>query len=268
MGSATLQFLSGNTLSVVILTAALIAARVLPVVVLAPWLGGEIVPNEVKIGTGVALVLLLYPVVGTELPPMQALPYLGLLLKEIMVGLVLTYVSGVIFEAVRAAGTLIDTAGGANMATAMVPEIQQQASLFANLQLQLSVVLFFTIGGHRLFFASLFESFRAVPLMHYPTLTSGPVPLVELTLRLGGDLFIVAFMLSAPVLAAIFLTDVTMGLLNRVAPTINVFFMAMPIKMMTSVAIVLFSLTLLVKELEGHTADMLHRLAEAIRFLR
>src|SRR5947209_4721818 len=77
-------------------------------------------------------------------------PYLALMLKEVLVGLTIGFVAG-IFDAVRSAGTLIDTAGGANLATVMVPEIKEQASLFANLQFQLAIVVFFAVGGHRLF---------------------------------------------------------------------------------------------------------------------
>lgn len=268
MGPALQHLLGGNTLNVAILTAALIAARVLPIVVLAPWFGGEAIPTQIRIGIGVTLVILLFPLVGHELPPGDALHYIALLVKELGVGVVIAYVTGVIFEAVRAGGSLIDTAGGANLATAMVPEIHEQASLFANLQLQLAVVLFFVVGGHRYAFAAIFASFDAVPLMHFPAMSRGAWPLVELVMRLGADVLTVGFTIAAPTLAAIFLSDVTFGLLNRVAPTINVYFMSLPVKLTLAAAVVLLGLTVLTGVMREGFAHMIDRLNETIELLR
>jgi flagellar biosynthetic protein FliR len=264
----TLQFLSGGALSTAILTAALIGARVLPVTTLASFMGGDLVPPEIKIGTGIALTLLLFPLVASEPPPREVMVYLALLAKEVAMGVVLAFVAGLVFETMRLAGTLIDTAGGANMATAMVPEIQEQATLFANLKFQMSVVLFFAVGGHRLFFTSLFQSFEAVPLMRFPELSRGFAPLIELVVRMAADILITGFMLAAPVMAAIFITDAALGLLNRVAPTIQVYFLALPLKMMLAIAVVLLSLTLMVGEMKKHMGRMLGRLDEVIDLMR
>ena len=236
------ELIQSDVISLSILTAALIAARIITVILMSPSLGGEVVPSQVKIGFGLTLVIMIFPFVAHTPPPTSFFPYFALLLKEVMVGVVLGFFAG-IFGSVQTAGVLVDTAGGANMSQLLVPETKSETTLFANLYYQLAIVLFFVVGGHRLFIMALFESFKTVPLVEMPNLSAGLAPFLELTLRVGGGLLKTAFMLAAPVTAAVFLTEVSLGLLNRVAPTINVYFLALPVKLMLAVGISLLGLT-------------------------
>src|SRR5689334_22132759 len=105
-------------LTLVIATGALLIARILPAIVLSPFLGGDTVPAEVKIGIGLTLALVLFPEVYPRMGkvPTAAAPYIGLLFKEVFIGFSLAFVLNAIFEAAIAAGILIDTVAGSNQA--------------------------------------------------------------------------------------------------------------------------------------------------------
>src|SRR3954468_1551088 len=105
----------GN-LSLVILTMALLLARLLPVIILSPFLGGEVLPTEVKIGLGVTLGGVLFPAVSEQMLriPVSALPYMALLLKELFVGLAIAFVVDMVFEAAQVAGHVVDSVSGSS----------------------------------------------------------------------------------------------------------------------------------------------------------
>ncbi len=257
------------SLTVVMLTIALLMARVLPVVILSPFLGGEVVPTEVKIGLGLVLGLVLYPAVADRMQfvPVTALPYIMLLLKELFIGLCLSFVVGMVFQAAVVAGTFIDTMSGTNMAQVMVPQIQQQVSLFSSLKLQLSVTLFLTLNGHHLVIGAFAESLEAIPLDQFPRFGSGAWPFFELMLRTFQQLFIIGLALSAPAFLAAFLTDLALGFINRVAPQVQVFFVSMQIKPMVTVLIIMVATHLILERLLGEYRAMLSWLKDAIRLL-
>ncbi|MFZ5469616.1 MAG: flagellar biosynthetic protein FliR [Myxococcota bacterium] len=256
-------------LTVVILTMALLLSRILPVILLSPFLGGEVVPPEVRLGVGVMLGLVLFPGVADRMGyvPTAAIPYVALLLKELFFGLCLSFVVGMVFEAAQVAGTLIDTMAGTNMAQVMVPQIQQQVSLFSSLKLQLSVVLFLTLNGHHLVIGAFADSLLALPLDKFPALSGGAWPFFDLVLRVFQDLMRLGLALAAPAFVAAFLTDLALGMINRVAPQIQVFFVSMQIKPMVTVLVIFIALTLIFDRLVGEYGYMFQRVREAIRLL-
>ncbi len=89
-----------------------------------------------------------------------------------------------IFEAAQMAGTLIDTMAGTTMAQVMVPQIQQQVSLFSSLKIQLAVVLFLTLNGHHLVIAAFADSLTTIPLDQFPKFSGGMWSFFDLMIRI------------------------------------------------------------------------------------
>jgi flagellar biosynthetic protein FliR len=248
---------------------ALIMGRILPITFIAPFLGGDLVQSEVKMGIGVMLGIVMYPLVAAGHPvPIHAFAFMGLLIKEVAVGGTIAFVASMAFEACRAAGTFVDTMSGANMATAMVPYLQQQASLFADLQFQFAVVLFLSLDGHHVVIRGLADSFAFIPIDSYPKFSGGTWGFFELMLRSTSHMLIVAVALAAPAAAATFLTDIALGLVNRVAPQIQVYFMAMNIKPLVVVFIMMNAFTFFGEELAHQFTHMLGDVRRALDWMR
>ncbi|MBJ6763114.1 flagellar biosynthetic protein FliR [Myxococcaceae bacterium JPH2] len=262
--------LSGRTnLSLVIFTVALVMCRVMPVLIFSPFLGGEIVPSEVKMGVGLLLAVVLFPVAseGMQNIPVRALPYMALLIKEVFLGTALAFIVNTVFDAARVAGTLADTMAGSNNAQLYVPQLGQQVSLFSSLNVQLSVVLFLTLDGHHMVIRALAESFMTVPLHGFPHFSHGFWPFFDLIIRVFADLLRVSLALAAPSMLATFLTDLALGAINRVAPQIQVFFISMSIKPLVGVLIAFIAIQLVIERMQTEMAGMLRMLQDAIRLL-
>jgi flagellar biosynthetic protein FliR len=239
------------------------------VLVLSPFLGGEVVPTEIKMGVGVTLSAVLFPAVSARMGaiPTSALPYIGLLLKEIFIGVTLATIISMVFEAARVAGNIADTMSGSNNAQLFVPQIGQQVSLFSNLKIQLAVVLFLTLNGHHLVIEALADSLAIVPLDGFPRFSSGQWSFFELFIRSFADLLKISLALSAPTLLASFLTDMALGAINRVAPQVQVFFISMSIKPLVTVIVVSISMGLIMGRMQAEFASMLAMLRHAVRLL-
>jgi flagellar biosynthetic protein FliR len=236
-----------HDLTQVMLGFALLMGRVMPVIMLTPFLGGESVPSEVRLGLGVLMGLVLYPLLmeQTRDVPVSPLIFIGLMLKELFIGLALTMCVNIIFDAANVAGGLIDIMSGTNQAQLMVPQIGSQVTLFANLNLQLTTVTFLTLGGHHLVIQSFAESLQMIRLDQLPQFGHGLWPFFDTMARISGDMLRIALAISSPVLLATFLTDLALGMINRVAPQVQVFFVAMQIKPAVTVLIMFTAMHLI-----------------------
>ncbi len=250
--------------SQVLLIWALLMARVLPLILVAPFIGGEVVPSQVKLGVGIAFSLILYPFVAdTPIPP-GALSFVLLMLKEVFIGTTIALMASMAFDAARSAGTFVDTVSGANMATVFVPQIQQQATLYADFKFQLTIVIFLGLNGHHVVLDALFMSFKDIPLDAWPRFGHGFWPLFQLVIRMTADMLVVAIALAAPATIATFLTDIALGLINRVVPQIQVFFISMSVKPMIVAAITLSALFVLYERFVGMFQTMLRYVHQTI----
>ena len=233
-----------------ILLGALVAARVAPIMQLVPYFGGKSLPQTVKGGLILALTALVYPSVwamgAADALPSNALEITLLMTKELLVGLMFGFVAALVFESVRIAGQLIDNARGQTMATAMVPQLPDRVSISADYLYQLTIVIFVILGGHRVFIVALARSFQALPPHELPA--AGAQSLGELCLqivRLGADAIALGVLLAFPVIAALLLAELCLGLVNKAAPQIQVFFLGMPIKALLGILVVLVGLHLI-----------------------
>lgn len=246
-----------------ILLAVLVSARMVPVVYLVPYLGGQAMPQQVKMGISLALTVLVYPAVwglgAAQALPAGALEITALILKELVVGLMIGFIAALAFDALRVAGQLIDVSRGQTMATAMVPQLKSQASVSADLLYQLGVVVFMLTGGHRLFLAALVRSYVMVPPQGFPHFGANLQMITFGIVRLAADAITLGVLLAFPVIAAILVSNIMLALVNKTAPQINVFFLGMPIKAVLGVAILLVGMHVVVERfLEDATLSVAH----------
>lgn len=223
-------------------------ARLLSFLVIVPFFGGASVPARVKVATATAFVIIVYPALaaGTGGQPLGFGPlgFAALLAKEVCVGFTLGYVASLVFEAVQVSGRIIDLQRGSTLSELFAPQLQAQVSELGQFKVQFAVMLFLVIGAHRPFLAALMQSFDVIPATTFPQLGSGWTPLAATITALSGQVLAVGVQLAAPAIVALLLTDVCFGVINRVAPQINVFFLSLPVKMAVGLLLVLLALPL------------------------
>ena len=142
------------------------------------------------------------------------------------------------------AGRVIDFQRGSTIAEMFAPQLQARVSELGQFKLQFAIVLFLAVGAHHFFIGSLLRSFEVVPALGFPRIQAGWTPAAEFMTRVTGGVISIGVQLAAPAMIALLLTDLFFGIVNRVAPQINVFFLSLPVKMAVGLAVVLISLPL------------------------
>jgi len=236
----------------------LIFIRLLPVFLLTPLFGGDTMPNRLRVGLTVIFTLaLLAPLLPAARGVIPWLDYFALTVKEALIGLTLAVFLLVLFEAITSFGALVDLARGATIANVFDPITHAQESILAAFFTQLSLALFFSLGGHRILFSAFGDSFVLLrPFELLPRAAAGAgaaEPMIQIT----GELFLIALRLAAPAVMILFLMDFALGLINRVAPQIQVFFLSMTMKGSIGLLVILAGLGFLIDLLTRHFADLL-----------
>ena len=245
-------------------------ARLVSFFSIVPFFGGAVVPSRVKVATAMAFVVILYPSIATTVPVEQTLGFgplgfMALIAKETLVGFTLGFIATLVFEAVQVAGRVVDFQRGSTMAELYAPQIKSRVSELGQFQLQLAIVLFVTVGAHRIFIRSLLDSFQFIPILTFPNITPGYSPSAELIVKLSAAVFTIGLQLAAPALIALLLTDLFFGIINRVAPQVNVFFLSLPVKMLVGVIVILLALPTIAGRMHFYFGETYKAFEYAIR---
>ncbi|MEK6311796.1 MAG: flagellar biosynthetic protein FliR [Curtobacterium sp.] len=210
----------------------LAGVRLVAFFVIAPPFSYKAFPGTVKVVLGIGLAIGVAPRVTAGYAPADTGTFLVALVTQLVVGLALGFLVFLVFAAVQSAGALIDLFGGFTLAAAFDPQSQVQGAQFTRLFQMTALALLFASGGYQLIVAGLVRSFDAVPLVAADGSPGG--------FALGGfagvlvhaltQMFLATLQIAGPLVVVLFLADVGLGLLTRVAPALNAFQMGFPIK--------------------------------------
>ena len=199
-------------------------------------------------GLGLLLAILCLPILlpamaGAAMAASATGPLFWLILtaRELLVGLTVGLCAGATFRAAEAAGRLADILRGANLAEVLSPTSDERTSPTADLYLFVTVVVFLELGGLRFMVSALARSYEAVPIGELPHVAAFRAAAV-LVVATTGRLMESAIGLAAPVVVALWVTDVALGVVGRAAPQIPIYFAAMPAKALLGLGVVLVGL--------------------------
>lgn len=264
------RFNLGVDIYAVLAVFALIFARTVPMVVMSPVFGGKTVVTQIKIGTAMILSLVLYPIVAPSVEgqlPTQGLLFWGLVLKELAVGALIGFVVSLVFTGIEAAGHMIDVQRGSAQASVLVPQLDIQGPVFAQLHVQMTIVLFFMLNLHHVFIQGYFESFTYLPISKMPAMRQDFLPMMDQMIIATGKVFLIGVQIATPILISIFMVDVVFGVANRIAPQVNVYFLAMPVKAYVGVLVFLIAFVYILRYAGVVLQAMLLDLRVIIRLL-
>ncbi|MDT0233414.1 flagellar biosynthetic protein FliR [Curtobacterium sp. BRB10] len=204
----------------------LAGVRLVAFFVIAPPFSYRAFPGTVKVILGLGLAIGVAPRVAVGYESLDTGPFLLALLSQLVVGLSLGFLVFLVFAAVQSAGALIDLFGGFTLAQAFDPQSQVNGAQFTRLFQMTALALLFTSGGYQLIVGGLVRSFDAVPL----TGTFAVDGLASMLVTAMSQMFLATLQIAGPLVVVLFLADVGLGLLTRVAPALNAFQMGFPIK--------------------------------------
>lgn len=200
--------------------------RILGLIATAPLFGNLSIPVRVKIGLGIMLTLIIAPTVPA-VPAADPMSLAGLLIviQQLLIGLSMGFAMRVVFAAVEMAGEVAGLSMGFGFATFFDPQTRARTSAIAQFLSLLALMLFLSLNIHLSMVATLAESFVSMPIA--ATAIDGLA--FRQIANWGGIIFTAGAQLALPVIAALLLTNIALGILTRAAPQLNLFGIGFPI---------------------------------------
>ncbi len=215
-------------------------ARLMPIIAMAPFFGSKI-PSPIKMGLLVSLTLIFLPhsVLTSKTLVGFNLTYIGLLVKEFFIGIVLASFASFPFFIAETAGILIDFVRGSSSLQVTDPTTQSQSSDIGILYNYMMIVIFYQIGGPFLFFDAVFNSYDIIPADAWisPAFFSYKHPYWMFITASLSKLFAIGIQLAAPSLLAVLMTELFLGIANRLAPQVQIVFLGMSLKSLAALAL-------------------------------
>ena len=220
--------------------AMLVGVRIAAFLLVAPPFAHRAVPGRVKAMLALGLALAAGPRAAAAAGPgvgkaiaSGTAAFIGDVLLQALIGLALGFLVAMVFYAVQSAGNLIDLFGGFQLAQAFDPMSMTNGAQFARIYQMTAVVLLFASDAYQVVLSGLVRSFDALPLGTALNLGA----MAETASHGLTDLFLSALQVAGPLIAVLFLADVGLGLLTRVAPALNAFALGFPLKILLTLSL-------------------------------
>ena len=218
----------------------LVFARLGGAMMVIPGFGELVIPPRIRLGLTLAVALSIFPLLGGRLPGMPAgLPGLFALIgTELVIGVFIGTAARLIMSALHVAGTVISFQSSLGFAQTVDPTARSQGAIVVSLLNMLGVVLIFATGLHYMLLRALVESYVLFPPGDLPPLDD----FAEMAVRFVSHSFALGFRIAAPLVAYGIVFYICLGLMGRLMPRVQLFFIVMPLQILLSLAILMIVL--------------------------
>lgn len=245
--------------------------RLLPIIGMSPFFGGKVLAHPVKVVFGLCLFVIFLPqlLTTTQTPLTFNLNVIFLAAKELFIGLSLGFLVSIPFMIIQNVGMIIDHQRGGASLMVNDPTIQNQSSPLGTLFNMMLIYAFFVINGPFIFIDAIAKSYELIPLDRFLSnqFFTADSPFWKLQFKILNEMMVITIQLAGPALIMILMTDVYLGIVNRLAPQVQITFLGMPLKSLLALLIVYLGLKLFMAQTVRETQSWLHQTIKAIGWL-
>ena len=218
----------------------LVLSRAAGIVGFAPFYNVRLIPIRSKVLLSFALAVALYPSsLELDFTPTEEIWKLAwMILRECGIGLALGLATYMVFAGIQLAGELVGLQMGFRIAGAFDPQFGMSSSLMTQFNNLFALMIFLSVNGHHWFIRGAAQSFQLIPLGEMRV--SGRY--VGRLIELFGELFVIALKIGAPMIIALILTNMALGLMMRAVPQMNIFVIGFPVMIVVGLSILLVSI--------------------------
>jgi flagellar biosynthetic protein FliR/FlhB len=206
-------------------------------------------PNVVKVGITLVMAYILMPGIDySSISNIDSTMFFVInCLNEVAAGLTLGFLTSLCFYMVRIAGNLMDMQMGFAMVSMFDPTSNSNTTLIERLLYWFSLVIFFIVDGHHMLIKSLIQSFSVIKLGSFFLNQAS----INIIFKAFIEYFGIAIQIGIPIVLILLFTDLTMSLIARTVPQLNIMILGLPIKIMVGFASFCFALPIFLKLMEN-----------------
>lgn len=219
----------------------LVFVRVIGIVAVSPFFGHRAVISQTKAGLSLLIAMALFAAVPVTIEPTtDLLPYVIVATKELILGMLFGFVARLVFFAVQFAGEVIGIDIGFGVVNIIDPLSAETISIIGTFKNLIAIITFLIIDGHHILLHALAKSFDMIPIGGIVLSNAMGTGIIKMT----ASVFTMAIQIAAPVITALFLTSLALGIVARTVPQMNVFIVGFPLKIGVGMAMLALSLPL------------------------
>lgn len=224
-------------------------------------------PNTAKIAFTLIVAYILLPGINySAINITSNYVLISLVINEVITGLTLGFITNLCFFSIKMSGQLIDQQIGFSMINMFDPTTNSNSTLIENVLYWCSLILFFSIDGHHMLIRALVESFNTISLGKF--ILSGES--INLVVNAFIQFFAIGLKIAIPLVLIILITDITLGLIGRAVPQINLMILGLPIKILVGLTCFVLALPLLFNMITssfGNIQDLLKGIFKVVPFI-
>lgn len=225
----------------------LIMIRMNSMIMIAPFYSSDVIPFRIKAILSFLITLVIFPMVtakGYHLPGDMG-GYFLLVIQEVMIGLFIGFLVSVIFAAFQLSGQYLAVQVGFGVNEVLDPIGQVSVPLEGQFKNLIGILVLLAMNGHHLLIQAVYRSYELAPIMSVHKAFLGGM--LKYMLHTFSGMFVVALKIALPVVAIVFLVEISLGVLARVAPQMNIMMLGFPFKVAISFVVMIVVTPLIVR---------------------
>ena len=214
---------------------------------IAPFFSSQMIPQRIKVMLAFWISLVIYPTVASlniNIPNNMGL-YGLLVVNEVAIGIYIGFLVAMIFTAFQLSGQYFAVQMGFGFTEVLDPLAQVSVPLIGQLKNFMGLLVFLVINGHHLLIQAVYRSYELAPLIGLDKGSTGG--LLKFLLISFTDMFVIALKIALPIIGVIFLISVSMGVLAKAAPQMNIMMLGFPFKIIMAFALLILMTPLIIR---------------------
>lgn len=203
-------------------------------------------PNTFKVGFSILISIIISFTVDIDTSTVNMFDLIYGATMETMTGLVLGYMTSLCFNSLKLCGSLIDQQLGLAMANIYDPNSKEQTTLIQNLMYWMGIVIFFYINGHHELIKGIEKSFQLIGIGENILINN-----FDYIVHVFVQYFVIGFKIAVPIILALIITELIMGLISRSVPQLNVMVIGMPLKILVGIIFFIIALPFIITEIHN-----------------
>ncbi|MDK2562667.1 fused FliR family export protein/FlhB family type III secretion system protein [Romboutsia sedimentorum] len=203
-------------------------------------------PKMFKVAFSLFMSAIITFTINIDVNIVTTLDLINYTIMETTTGLVLGYITSLCFNSLKIAGALIDQQLGLSMINIYDPTTKEQNTLIQNLIYWMGIIIFFSMNGHHKLIEGIQQSFKLIPIGE--SIISNNFTYI---INVFVECFVIGFKIAVPIVLALIITDLVIGLISRSVPQLNVMIIGMPLKVLVGVVFFIIALPFVLNEVHN-----------------
>lgn len=229
----------------------LVFTRIAGMIQTAPFFSGLQAPMMTKIWFSALIAFIMYPLVHASknyIMPNNMTEFLILIAFEFLIGYLIGFIANLIIEGVRMAGNIFSIQMALSMSEALDPATGISSNEISKVYIYLTTLIFLATGAYQLLFMAVFGSFNTLPM---GTFLFFDAQIINSLLVLFAQIFKIAFGVALPVFSVLLIVDILLGMMSKMMPQMNIYMVAIPVKIYIGLFLILAFLSATNTYLQG-----------------